>query len=284
MRTPSQQSPRFSPSRPLALLVAALTWSSAPGCGPAEPVEPSLAETGALAQAIEEDNGLTVNGLTVNGLTVNGLTVNGLTVNGLASADFTSWFQGNPSLHNQVMKYVVRCAAPAGETRSFTAPDTGATYTWKGSMGLAPDWAGGRPATVEEQQILSACLAAHVNYKGANVSVSMLGLDGRGHAIPYSATELQSHSAKEACFFGNLFNGQPLHLGLHRDPQSSSTTPRACSSGEGGTGLNCAPFVLVDSCQSYCQMDPSGTYFTSCSYGGVTYRPLTTRMRPQDTN
>ncbi|HYO59585.1 hypothetical protein [Archangium sp.] len=40
--------------------------------------------------------------------------------------------------------------------------------------------------------------------------------------------------------------------------------------------------VHVGACSQYCQRDASGLYFTACTYNGITYRPITTRMRPED--
>jgi hypothetical protein len=38
----------------------------------------------------------------------------------------------------------------------------------------------------------------------------------------------------------------------------------------------------VGSCSQYCTRDATNTYYTSCTYGGVTYRPITTRMKAAD--
>jgi hypothetical protein len=38
----------------------------------------------------------------------------------------------------------------------------------------------------------------------------------------------------------------------------------------------------VGNCGLFCTLDASLTYYTSCTYNGVTYQPLTTRMRPAD--
>jgi hypothetical protein len=38
----------------------------------------------------------------------------------------------------------------------------------------------------------------------------------------------------------------------------------------------------VGSCESFCTLDATGTQYTSCTYNGVTYKPLTTRISPAD--
>ncbi|NMO17168.1 hypothetical protein HPC49_44795 [Pyxidicoccus fallax] len=232
-------------------------------------------------------NGLSFNGLSFNGLSFNGLSFNGLSFNGLSTSAFNTWFQSHPAQADLVMRYVVRCAVPEGETRAYTAPSTGQQYTWTGGLGLAPSWASGTPATELEQQVVSACLAAHTNRLGQSVSVSILGRDAPGAAIPFTAEELSSHSRREACFFGNLFSGQGVFVGAEREPLGpNESTSRACGAllHEGSEAkVPCAPMVHAGSCASLCQLDPTGQFFTSCTHNGVTWpRPLTTRLSLAD--
>src|SRR4029079_103600 len=110
------------------------------GCGQLidEPEEPPAEEIGSAESAFTGDNGLTNNGLTNNGLTNNGLTNNGLTNNGLTNNglttnSFSTWFNGQAAgtaYTDMVMKYLVRCAVPAGQSRTYTKGGT--TYTWLG--------------------------------------------------------------------------------------------------------------------------------------------------------
>ncbi len=44
----------------------------------------------------------------------------------------------------------------------------------------------------------------------------------------------------------------------------------------------CPPLVHIGSCHSICPHDATGTYFTQCTYKGITYRPITTRLAVQD--
>jgi hypothetical protein len=218
----------------LGVLLAALA-----GCGSVEEADadaslaPSL-ETRA-DQGLESDNGLMANGLSANGLSANGLSANGLALNGLSAnglthESFTAWFTQAPSHADRVMRYIVRCAVPAGQIRTYTDPQTQQTFTWEGGLGLAPDWAGGQPASVVEQQVITACLAAHTNKFGLSVSISILGRGANDQAIPFTEAELHEYSRKEACFFGNLFNGEGIYFGTDgprlRDHESSS---RACA-------------------------------------------------------
>lgn len=256
-----------------------LLLTLAVGCGPVEEeASHPPPEVGTSIQGLEDENGLTMNGLTMNGLAFNGLAFNGLAFNGLASGAFASWFQQSPLMTSLFMKYLVRCAVPAGQWRTFS--DGWFTHSWPGSLGLAPNWAGGAPATQEEQQVVTACMAALVNKFGRSVGVSVLGANARGEPIPYTAKELSDYPLREACFFGNMFTNEGLFVGNDQAPlPPSQSSLRACAL-KGGSA--CPPLVHIGSCQASCTLDPTGTYYTQCTHDGRTYRPLTTRLRAQE--
>ncbi|MFL5354023.1 hypothetical protein [Archangium sp.] len=257
------------------------------GCGPTDaPTE--TPELGTTAQELLFLNGLAFNGLAFNGLAFNGLAFNGLAFNGLAfnglsTQAFSDWFQVDPQRADMVMRYTVACAVPSGQVRTYTR--NGTTYTWNGWFGLAPDWANGSPASTAEQQLISACLAAHGNKYGQRVLISVQGRSARGEPIPTPSWELDFFPEREACFFGNFFTGEGLFVGNDRGMLSErESTARACAlstSAEDARGA-CPPLVYVDSCQSRCRKDPTNTYYVSCTYNGITYRPLTTRLRSED--
>ncbi|WP_257456074.1 hypothetical protein [Archangium lipolyticum] len=249
------------------------------GCGPVEepantPVEPG----GMDIQALEDANGLAFNGLAFNGLAFNGLAFNGLAFNGLSSSSFSSWFQQHPAESNRFMKYLVRCAVPNGQTRTYTNGTS--THVWPGQMGLAPGWSSGLPATLAEQQVVTACLGALVNKYGRSVTVSLLGTNAQGQHIPTTDSELSSHTQREACFFGNLFNGEGVFVGNDQGMLTpSQSSLRACAL----SGSNeCPPLIHIGSCHTSCTHDPTGTYFARCTRNGVNYLPITTRIRPLD--
>jgi hypothetical protein len=281
---------RVSLSRIGGWVVASALLMGSVACGPVEASSESMETPTSQKQELEMKNGLTVNGLTVNGLTVNGLTVNGLTVNGLTvnglgSADFSEWFVRNAELNGILMKYVVQCAVPEGEVRTYQDPSTGSSYTWQGGLGLALGWARGEAITEAEQQLVSACLAAHVNKYGMHVPLSVLGMTAHEEPIAYSREELESFGRREACFFGNLFTGEGIFAGVDRDYlNESESSPRACglTTQEGESESACSPMVHVQSCEMMCTLDPSGLFYTECTYNGQTYRPLTTRIRAED--
>jgi len=268
------------------VLASALAMAGATGCEVQEPPsEEQGLEPRTQEQALVEDNGLSLNGLSLNGLSLNGLSLNGLSLNGLSTTDFSTWFNGDPANNARLMRYIVRCAVPAGETRTFTNPSTGAVYSWPGVLGLAPDWAGGAPATLTEQQVISACLAAHANNYGLNVSISVLGRDANEATIPFSSEELSLFSRRESCFFGNVFKNEGLFAGNDRSSLAADeSTSRPCGLKGYGALSNpaCTQLKRIGQCEQYCTLEPNGTYYTHCTVNGVQYRPLTTRIRAQD--
>jgi hypothetical protein len=153
-------------------------------------------------QALVADNGLSANGLSANGLSANGL--------------FSTWFNKNPTTSAAVMSYVYRCAAPLGSVLTWKNPTTGVSNTWLGVLGLAPDWAGGAKATLAEQQLITACLGAHVNKYGVHVPIAVEGRTAKGAQIAILPGELATFSSRPS---------------PSRRPVSSATcsTARACS-------------------------------------------------------
>jgi hypothetical protein len=288
MKTPSKRdTPPGAVRHTLAVLFALALLTGAPGCGPQEDAGESLdLEELGSSRRLDSGNGLAMNGLAMNGLAMNGLAMNGLAMNGLAmnglsTAAFSAWFQKDPALSDMVMRYVVRCAVRTGERRTYTQPQTNVSYTWEGSLGLAPGWASGLPANTVEQRVITACMAAHANRFGLHLTISVLGRGALGLPIPYTRAELKKYSAREACFFGNLFTGEGAYVGL--DAESSDGDPittRACETVHSPTG--CAPLVLVGQCRRHCTLDGAGPFYKSCTYNGVTYAPITTRMREED--
>jgi GLTT repeat (6 copies) len=270
-------------------LIAMLLLAGGPGCGP----EGTQEEVTLKSQSAELDslnglsaNGLSANGLSANGLSANGLSANGLSANGLSTSSFSSWFSNDRAMGDMVMRYVVRCAVPAGETRSYTDASTGQQYTWTGGLGLAPGWAGGAPPTVAEQQLITACVIAHVNRYGLSIPISILGRDAQGAVIPFTNAELETYAVREACFFGNLFNEEGLFFGVDQNVSNEAQyLTRACAGMEDMSGnphRRCEPLRYVGACRQSCMQDPRGPFYSLCARNGVIYRGITTRMRQAD--
>ena len=276
------------PSLQVGVLLAVVCLTVGPGCGPSEdlPEAPGTVEQAAASSNGLSFNGLSFNGMSSNGLSFNGLSFNGLSSQGLSSSQFAAWFQTNPALADMVMRYVVRCAVPAGQLRSYRNPLTGTTHAWAGVLGLAPDWAQGQRATTAEQQVVSACLAAHTTTSGNTMALSVLGLNGRGQVIPYSSLELTGFAEHEACFFGNLFTDEGIYVASDQGPlRGSRSSPRGCALSPGPfqrVEENCPPIVPLTSCDAYCDSNLLKPYRSRCTYQGRSYRPITTRLRTAD--
>jgi hypothetical protein len=100
------------------------------------------------------------------------------------------------------VSYLVRCALPAG--RSITKKDqNGASYTFSGAIGMAPEWETGA-CGADCQQQMSACLMAHVNTSGLHIP---LWLDGDSSALGWGQS--QKYPFQEGSFFGNIFTTPP---------------------------------------------------------------------------
>jgi len=228
-------------------------------------------------------NGMTVNGMTVNGLTVNGLTVNGLTVNGLATADFLGWFEADPSMADMVMRYIARCALPAGQSLPWEWD--GSVYAWDGLLGLAPTWSSGQAIPAAEQQLVTGCLAAHSNKFGLHVPLSVRGPLADGVSfIALEPGEDTTYIEPEGCFFGNLFDGSGIYDGAFLASWTAvETNPRGCAV-EAGLAGECPPIQHVGSCADFCTAAPDGgpAVYTSCTVNGVSYLPVTTYLSPAD--
>ncbi|XSE99946.1 hypothetical protein VZL07_18920 [Pseudomyxococcus flavus] len=247
-------------------------------------------------------NGLSTNGLSTNGLSTNGLSTNGLSTNGLSTNGFSTWFNEDPERADELMRYIIKCAAKANQKHKYTNPVTGVEYVWYGGLGLAHNWAMGSPATQEEQEVVSACLTAHANKYGIAVPISVLGRNARGATLSYTDQELTTYSEKEACFFGNLFDGTGVFAATDRGYLNmDESTVRACALSANPNSADCLPIIHAGTCQSLCQRATEATfptgadtgkeppvggeetpYYESCTYNGRAYRPLTTRIQPRD--
>ena len=267
------------------VLLALLSLSA---CGPLEDVESADAAPAleTRAGALTADNGLAFNGLAFNGLAFNGLAFNGLSFNGLSTTQFRDWFQQDSVLHDTVMKYVIQCAMGSGQQLKYTHPTTQKTYTWNGLLGLTPDWASGKAPSEVEQQLVSACLAAHGNKYGAHVPISILGRNAKDKEIPLAHNELNLYPNREACFFGNLFKSEGLYVandGTRLSSTESATRMCGLVNTDGTVREECEPLAFIGSCATYCQPGgPGGRFYEKCTYNGKQYRPLVTRMRDED--
>ncbi len=288
---------------------AALAFALVAACSAPEPQGFAAEKSGpASSQATMSPMGIVTNGIATNGIATNGIATNGIATNGLvlsaystsgnvssgladsgltqtalASPAFAAWFALSPTYGNMVMTYLVRCAVASGSARTYAGP-TG-NYSWPGNFGLAPSWTSGHAIPVAEQQLVSACLAAHVNAYGQHVEISVRGQKADGSAIPVDPGEVSGFTAEEGCFFGNLFDQTGVASGYTPGyfQTGGKTSFRACAQTFAGSP-SCAPlYVTATSCSALCttfQADSGGSVWGTCTWNGETYRAITTRLQP----
>ena len=100
----------------------------------------------------------------------------------------------------KTVSYIVKCALAAGDTL------VKGSYTFAGKLGLAPEWKHGSCGT-SCQQIVSACVMAHVNTTGRRIP----DLHPRRRVRWCSAwdAETNKYPMQEGAFFGNIFTSPP---------------------------------------------------------------------------
>jgi hypothetical protein len=166
--------------------------------------EPVDADANSAESAVESTNGLmTINGMTMhNGMAMN----NGMTMNnGLATTNGMAMNNGlmTTAAGRSTFEYIVRCALPANV--SITKQDqNGVSYTYKGSLGFAPQWLNGVCDT-NCQEYISACLMAHVNTTGIHVPLFIVS---QNSSVGWDLSP--DYPNQEGSFFGNIFT-----LGAH---------------------------------------------------------------------
>lgn len=186
------------------LLVPLVGCADMNGADDIEETHSMLATTNGLAviNGLSSTNGLAViNGLSSNGLSSNGLSSNGLTtINGLATMNGLSSTVGlmTTAAGRATVGYLVRCALPA--SASIVKQDqNGASYTFNGELGFAPQWQTGGCDTVC-QETISACMLAHINTAGVHIP---LWIVAQNPSVGWTLSP--QYPNQEGSFFGNIF-------------------------------------------------------------------------------
>jgi len=170
--------------------VSAALLLTAVGCALEEPAT-SEADEDLLSANLLSANLLSANLLSANLLSANMLAANSLSVQNMV----------NTANGRLILKYVVSCALPASAT--MTAKDSaGTTWSFAGSIGLAPEWATGVP-TASNRRWVSACVLARTNYFGISVPISMRA-DNNIH-LTATSSEITTYNEAEGAFWGDLF-------------------------------------------------------------------------------
>jgi hypothetical protein len=168
-------------------------------------------------------------------------------------------------LSRMFIEYAVGCAFNSDDSFAYTDNDDTTRYA-QGSLGLAPDWKT-RGLTVEEQQWVSACLAARTNYYGRHVLISLRG----NHAnLGMVSGESDGFKKREGAFWGDLFDASPALYACYdnANKQHSQGKGRVCATKD-NSGNQCGLLVSVGRCDPAPAPDctggtTEGSYYSSC--------------------
>jgi hypothetical protein len=153
------------------------------------------------------------------------------------------------------LKYTVSCALNSNQSMTLQLEQP---VVLNGSLGLAEDWVR-RGIEVADQERVSACLSARVNFLGAHVNIS---IRGRG-LDPPDADEIAEYTLQEGAFWGNIFSDPEPELFActeNTNRENSYATLRFCSTGfpvPDGSFISCGPLRNVGSCNNWCEVNPA---------------------------
>lgn len=155
------------------------------------------------------------------------------------------------------LEYAIKCALPAGE--SLSAIHFGVTYTFKGHVGVAPEW--GKSALSESsRRWLSACILAHVNAESKHVNILLRG-EHPALQVP-EGSSTGPFTLREGAFYGDLFALVPSKYACAGE---GTTSERACTNSV--AGLSPCGFSVPGECvgeaeESVCEGIHEGAYET----------------------
>jgi hypothetical protein len=186
-------------------LVTTLVLIAAVGCA-ADPMV-TEAEQGVVSTNKIAINKIAINKIAINKIAINKIAINKIAINAITTADLLNspdCLPGDPPDAacggRDILGYLISCAFPAGVTLVGTA-DTGTTYEFEGSIGLAPAW-DTRRLTTREQRWMSACMLARVNKNAEEVFIS---LRGPHEALTVTAEERNEFDLEEGAYYGDIF-------------------------------------------------------------------------------
>jgi hypothetical protein len=209
------------------------------------------------SEALQTKNALTSNRLTKNALTSNELTSRVLTSQALTATALLSDRRTEAALHDplarSVLKYIVGCALPAGDSLDLEVD--GERYAFPGEIGLAKAW-GSEEGTCDAgcKAWVSACVLSRVNYLGVPVEISVRGAKAE---LAASTVERALYARREATYYGDIFGEEQRYL--------------AClSPGVGELSRVCGPSIddcvmdVVGPCDAACDKPRADGSFRNC--------------------
>src|SRR6185312_4630778 len=158
------------------------------------------------------------------------------------------------SAGRKTVSYLVKCALAANDSL-VKADQNNVNYTFAGGLGLCPQWKNGGVSTDATcQELVSACMMAHVNTAGVPVP---LWLDAQTPAIGWGIDKV-NFPFQEGSFFGNIIATGSLSGQGH--PTATAPLAYYCDgAGFAGGSAGVVAGRLGASQQSSPYMNPFGT-------------------------
>ncbi|MDC0741261.1 hypothetical protein [Polyangium mundeleinium] len=223
--------------------------------------------------ALMDGNRLSSNSLALNSLALNSLALNGIAPNKLDAQSLAAirapTAQGE--LARAFVRYAVGCALTPLQSVSFSWTDAAKVVhqeTYPGELGIAPAWAAG-PLDLNGQRMVSACVAARVNYYQVPVLVSLRSMEAPLRLLA-GARELVEFPDVEGAFWGNLWGASPAIYACYNSAtvENSRAWSRDCATGhlrDDGTIEECGMIDVVGPCSSVCaSLNGGGQYYPFC--------------------
>ncbi|WP_232379771.1 hypothetical protein [Polyangium fumosum] len=223
--------------------------------------------------ALVDGNRLSSNALALNALALNSLALNGIAPNKLDAQSLAAIRDptNQGELARAFVRYAVGCALTTSQSISFSWTDASNVVhqeTYPGELGIAPAWATG-PLDLNGQRMVSACVAARVNYYQVPVLLSLRSTEAPLRLLT-GARELIEFPDVEGAFWGNLWGASPAIYTCYNSATvaNSRAWSRDCATGhlrDDGTIEECGMIDIVGPCSSVCAaLNGGGQYYPSC--------------------
>ncbi|MGK4007461.1 hypothetical protein WMF31_32870 [Sorangium sp. So ce1036] len=229
--------------------------------------------TGEAQGALIMENALSANALNLNALNLNALNLNALHPDALSAKSLAALAAPDlgGDMARELVRYAVSCALDSHQSFKFSWRDQNGKLRkerYVGQLGVAPNWATG-PLDEYGQRLVSACLAARVNYYQVPVVISV-----RSHENPLkklcTSQELIDYPDVEGTFWGNVFAEEPYINACYNSAtiDNSRAHKRDCAVGhlgDDGQIVECGMIRIVGPCSDVCEpLDASKQYYQSC--------------------
>ncbi|MDI1478574.1 hypothetical protein [Polyangium sp. y55x31] len=226
-----------------------------------------------VGDALVEGNKLSSNALALNSLALNGIALNGLALNAMDPRSLAAIQDPTDrgALARAFVRYATGCALTPSQSFSFTWTDATSVVhheTYPGELGVAPAWATG-PLDLNGQRMVSACVAARVNYYEVPVLLSLRSVEYSLRLLSGSQ-ELIDFPHVEGAFWGNLWGVSPVIYACYNSATvaNSRAWSRDCATGhvrDDGTIEECGMIDVVGPCSTVCaSLNGGGQYYPFC--------------------